>query len=89
MRCSLMVLRPCPRASDSLATPVRCTQIYDDQRLVARAMVLGKMPSQEVGPTLYKGDKIIFHRCVICQDQLRAGGRARDRLTEPLSACHV
>lgn len=37
-------------------------QIYDDQRLVARAMVYGKAPINEVAHTRYPGDKVVFHR---------------------------
>ncbi|PNW83558.1 hypothetical protein CHLRE_05g234700v5 [Chlamydomonas reinhardtii] len=38
------------------------TMIYDDQRLVARAMVYGKAPINEVAHTRYPGDKVVFHR---------------------------
>ncbi|GLC61308.1 hypothetical protein PLESTB_001741900 [Pleodorina starrii] len=38
------------------------TQIYDDQRLVARVLVYGKPTSAEYGHTCYPGDTIVFHR---------------------------
>ncbi|GLI64206.1 hypothetical protein VaNZ11_007398 [Volvox africanus] len=38
------------------------TQIYDDQRLVARALVYGKPTAAEYAHTCYPGDTIVFHR---------------------------
>ncbi|EFJ51783.1 hypothetical protein VOLCADRAFT_120419 [Volvox carteri f. nagariensis] len=38
------------------------TQIYDDQRLVARVLVYGKPTTAEYSHTCYPGDTIVFHR---------------------------